>query len=81
MSAPFVEAPPLTVRVSLGTGLPIAKGIGRTRMGEIGPDERTLLCDDLFAEHEITGTIDAVCSKEFAITEVEAAEAAALSHP
>lgn len=45
-------------------------------MGEIGPDERTLLCDDLFAEHEITGTIDAVCSKEFAITEVEAAEVA-----
>jgi len=46
-------------------------------MNEIGPDERTLLCDDLFAEHEITGTIDAVCSKEFTTTEVEAAEAAA----
>ena len=45
-------------------------------MGEIGPDERTLLGDGSLAEHEIAGAVDAVCSKEFAITEVEAAEVA-----
>jgi hypothetical protein len=49
---------------------------GKSAEHQLGPIDGKLLGDGSLAEHEIAGAVDAVCSKELATTEVEAAEVA-----